>query len=118
VIDEYGSTQGIITMSDILEALVGDVSEFYSQEFSFEKRDDNSWVIDGHYPLPDFLIEFGLEDYIKDFEVNTIGGLIIQLLGRIPRETDKASWHDFEFEIIDMDGPKIDKILVVRKKKD
>ena len=117
VIDEYGSTEGIITMSDILEALVGDVSEFYSQEFSFEQRDENSWIIDGHYPLPDFLIEFGLEDYIKDFEVNTIGGLIIQLLGRIPKETDKARWLDFEFEIIDMDGPKIDKILVVRKKK-
>jgi len=115
VIDEYGSTQGILTMSDILEALVGDVSEFYGQEYSFEKRDDNSWLIDGHYPLPDFLIEFGMEDYIKDFEVNTVGGLIIQVLGRIPKETDKALWSDFEFEIIDMDGPKIDKVLVVRK---
>ncbi len=118
VIDEYGSTQGIITMSDILEALVGEVSEFYGQEYAFEKRDENSWLIDGHYPLPDFLIEFGMEDYIKDFEVNTVGGLIIQLLGRIPKETEKASWEDFEFEIVDMDGPKIDKILVVRKGKE
>jgi putative hemolysin len=117
VIDEYGSTQGIITMSDILEALVGDVSEFYSQEFTFEKRSENEWIIDGHYPLPDFLIEFGMEDFIKDFEVNTIGGLVIQLLGRIPKETEKARWQNFEFEIIDMDGPKIDKILVTRKNK-
>ena len=117
VIDEYGSTQGILTMSDILEALVGDVSEFYGQEYSFEKRDENSWLIDGHYPLPDFLIEFGMEDYIKDFEVNTVGGLIIQVLGRIPKETDKALWAEFEFEIIDMDGPKIDKVLVVRKQR-
>ncbi len=117
VIDEYGSTQGILTMSDILEALVGDVSEFYSQEFLFEKRDENSWLIDGHYPLPDFLSEFGMEDYIKDFEVNTIGGLIIQVLGRIPKESEKARWADFEFEIIDMDGPKIDKVLITRKTK-
>jgi putative hemolysin len=116
VIDEFGSTQGILTMSDILEALVGDISEFYGQEFSFEKRDDNSWIVDGHYPLPDFLIEFGMEDYIKDFEVNTVGGLIIQVLGRIPKETEKARWADFEFEILDMDGPKIDKVLVVMKK--
>jgi len=116
VIDEYGSTQGILTMSDILEALVGEVSEFYGKEYSFEKRDDNSWLVDGHYPLPDFLIEFGMEDYIKDFEVNTVGGLIIQVLGRIPKESEKARWTDFEFEIIDMDGPKIDKVLVVMKK--
>ncbi len=118
VIDEYGSTQGIITMSDILEALVGEVSEFYGQEYAFEKRDENSWLIDGHYPLPDFLIEFGMEDFIKDFEVNTVGGLIIQLLGRIPKETEKARWENFEFEIVDMDGPKIDKVLVVRTGKD
>ena len=116
VIDEYGSTQGIITMSDILEALVGEVSEFYGQEYKFEKRDDNSWLIDGHYPLPDFLIEFGMEDFIKDFEVNTVGGLIIQVLGHIPKETEKARWENFEFEILDMDGPKIDKVLVVRKR--
>src|SRR4030095_8494235 len=115
VIDEYGSTQGILTMSDILEALVGDVHEFYSKEFSFEKRGENSWIIDGHYPLPDFLIEFGMEDYIKDFEVNTIGGLIIQLLGHIPKETEKAYWNEFVFEILDMDGPKIDKVLITRK---
>ncbi len=116
VIDEYGSTQGILTMSDILEALVGEVSVFYGQEYKFEKRDDNSWLIDGHYPLPDFLIEFGMEDFIKDFEVNTVGGLIIQVLGHIPKETEKARWEHFEFEILDMDGPKIDKVLVVRKK--
>lgn len=116
VIDEYGSTQGILTMSDILEALVGEVSEFYGQEYKFEKRDENSWLIDGHYPLPDFLIEFGMEDFIKDFEVNTVGGLIIQVLGHIPKETEKARWENFEFEILDMDGPKIDKVLVVRKK--
>ncbi|HZV70071.1 MAG TPA: hemolysin family protein [Saprospiraceae bacterium] len=116
VIDEYGSTQGILTMSDILEALVGEVSEFYGQEYKFEKRDENSWLIDGHYPLPDFLIEFGMEDFIKDFEVNTVGGLIIQVLGHIPKETEKARWENFEFEIMDMDGPKIDKVLVVRKR--
>ena len=102
-------------MSDILEALVGDISEFYAEEFLFQKRDDNSWLVDGHFPLPDFLTRFGMEDFIKDYEVHTLGGLIIQLLGRIPKQTEKVRWENFEFEVIDMDGPKIDKVLVSRK---
>ncbi|HUR30392.1 MAG TPA: hemolysin family protein [Saprospiraceae bacterium] len=116
VIDEYGSTQGILTMSDILEALVGDISEFYSEEFLFEKRDDHSWLVDGHFPLPDFLARFEMQEFIKDYEANTVGGLIIHKLGRLPKQSEKIKWEHFEFEIIDMDGPKIDKILVTRKK--
>ena len=115
VIDEYGSTQGILTMADILEALVGDISEFYGEEYLFQQRDDHTWLIDGHYPLPDFLTRFGMEDYIKDFEVNTVGGLIMQVLGRIPKQSEKIRWVNFEFEILDMDGPTIDKILITRK---
>lgn len=115
VIDEYGSTQGILTMADILEALVGDISEFYGEEFLLQQRDDNSWLIDGHYPLPDFLTRFGMEDYIKDYEVNTVGGLIMHVLGRIPKQSEKIRWVNFEFEILDMDGPTIDKILITRK---
>ena len=115
VIDEYGSTQGILTMSDILEALVGDISEFYGEEFLLEQRDDHTWMIDGHYPLPDFLTRFGMEDYIKDYEVNTVGGLIMHELGRIPKQSEKIRWANFEFEIIDMDGPTIDKIMIIRK---
>ena len=115
VIDEYGSTQGIITMSDILEALVGDISEFYGEEFLFEERDDHTWLVDGHFPLPDFLSRFGMEDFIKDYEVNTVGGLIIHELGRLPKQSEKIRWEHFEFEVMDMDGPKIDKILVSNK---
>ena len=115
VIDEYGSTQGILTMADILEALVGDISEFYGEEYLFQQRDEHTWLIDGHYPLPDFLTRFGMEDYIKDFEVNTVGGLIMQVLGRIPKQSEKIRWVNFEFEILDMDGPTIDKILITRK---
>ncbi len=115
IIDEYGSTQGIITMSDILEALVGDISEFYGEEYLFQQRDDHSWLIDGLYPLPDFLTRFGMENYIRDYEVNTIGGLIMHELGHIPKQSEKIRWANFEFEVVDMDGPTIDKVLVVRK---
>lgn len=116
IIDEYGSTQGIITMSDILEALVGDISEFYSEEFAFQKRDENSWLVDGHFPLPDFFARLGLEEFTKDYEVHTLGGLIIHTLGRLPKQTEKVRWENYVFEVIDMDGPKIDKVLVTRKK--
>ena len=115
VIDEYGSTQGILTMSDILEALVGDISEFYGEEYLFEQRDEHTWLIDGHYPLPDFLTRFGMEDYIKDYEVNTVGGLIMHELGRIPKQSETLRWANLQFEILDMDGPTIDKILITRK---
>lgn len=115
VIDEYGSTQGIITMSDILEALVGDISEFYGEEYLFQQRDEHTWMIDGQYPLPDFLTRFGMEEYIKDYEVNTVGGLIMHELGRIPKQSEKIEWANFQFEVLDMDGPTIDKILIVKK---
>jgi putative hemolysin len=115
VVDEFGSTQGIITMSDILEALVGDISEFYGEEFLFQQRDENSWLIDGQYPLPDFLSKLGMEGMIKDYEVNTVGGLIMHELGRIPKPLEKLLWSGFEIEIVDMDGPSIDKVMVTRK---
>ena len=115
VIDEYGTTQGIITLSDILEALVGDISEFYGEDYLFQQRDEHSWLVDGLYPLPDFLTRFGMEDYIKDYEVNTVGGLIMHELGHIPKESEKVRWVNFELEVLDMDGPTIDKVLVVRK---
>lgn len=112
VTDEYGMMQGIITLNDILEALVGDASEFYQDEFRLEAREDGTWLVDGHYSLHDFLTYFDLDDLINDYDVNTVSGLIINELSRIPKEGEKLRWHRFEFEIIDMDGVKIDKILI------
>ena len=115
VIDEYGITQGIITMGDILGALVGDISEFYSEEYIFQQRSENSWLVDGHYPLPDFLMRFGLEEYIKHYDFNTIGGLVMHELGHIPKQSEIVTWANFKFEILDMDGPAIDKVLITKK---
>jgi len=114
VIDEFGSVQGIITISDILEALVGDVSEFYAEEFQFQQRDETSWLVDGQYPIADFLSRFELDEFAKEFEVHTLGGLVITELGRLPKTGEKLVWSVFEFEVVDMDGPTIDKILVTK----
>lgn len=112
VTDEYGVTQGMITLNDILEALVGDASDFYQDEFQLTQREDGSWLVDGHYSLHDFLTHFELDDLIAHYDVTTVSGLIITELGQIPKQGEKLLWNRFEFEIVDMDGVKIDKILI------
>ena len=110
--DEYGDFQGILTLNDILEALVGDASEFYKEDFKLQEREDGTWLVDGHYSLHDFLTYFELDDLINDYEVTTVSGLIMTELTHIPKQGEKLIWHKFEIEVIDMDGVKIDKVMV------
>lgn len=112
VTDEYGIFQGIITLNDILEALVGDAADFYDEEFKLLAREDGSWLVDGHYSLHDFMTYFDLDDMLNDYEVTTVSGLMITELGSIPKQGDKLIWNKLEFEVMDMDGVKIDKILI------
>lgn len=112
VSDEYGDFQGIITLNDILEALVGDASEFYKEDFQLVQREDGTWMVDGHYSLHDFLTYFELDDLINDYDVTTVSGLIMTELSFIPKEGQKLQWNRFELEVLDMDGAKIDKVLV------
>ncbi len=115
VMDEFGQMQGMVTMNDLLEALVDDVSDFYSSEFSFIHREDGSWLIDGQYPLTEFLRKFDLDDLAEDYPFNTISGLILNELRRIPSSGDTLLWLNFEIEILDMDGARIDKVLLTKK---
>jgi len=112
VTDEYGVFQGIITLNDILEALVGDASDFYDDEFQLVANDDGTWLVDGHYPLHDFLTYFDLDELTTDYEVTTVSGLIMTELSYIPKEGEKLIWHLFELEVIKMEGVKIDKVVV------
>lgn len=115
VTDEYGQVQGMVTMNDLLEALVGGADDFYENEFSFEEREDGSWLIDGHYPFADFLHYFGMDDLSPDFEFNTLGGLILHELRHIPKAGERIHWKEFDLEVVDMDGAKIDKLLVKKR---
>jgi putative hemolysin len=117
VIDEYGQMQGIVTLNDLLESLVGDVSDFYGNEFSFIQRADGSWIIDGQYPLTEFLLKFRLDYLIKDYPFNTISGLILHQTRRIPTTGFSFQWRNFEIEILDMDGARIDKVLLTERHK-
>ncbi|MCG2611367.1 hemolysin family protein [Flavobacterium sp. SM15] len=112
VTDEYGMVQGIITLNDILEALVGDAAEFYDEEFQLIAREDGTWLVDGHYSLHDFLTYFDLDDQISDYDVTTVSGLIMTELSYIPKVGEKLIWNKMELEVIDMDGVKIDKVMV------
>lgn len=112
VTDEHGVFQGMITLNDILEALVGDASDFYQEEFKLVEREDGTWLVDGHYSLHDFLTHFEMDEFLSDYEVTTVSGLIITELGVIPKQGQKLLWNELMFEVIDMDGVKIDKILV------
>lgn len=116
VTDEHGVFQGIITLNDILEALVGDAADFYEDEFKIITREDGTWLVDGHYSLHDFLTYFDMDDLTGDYEVTTVSGLIVTELGVIPKPGQKLIWNKLEFEVMDMDGVKIDKVLITTLK--
>ena len=117
ITDEYGVFQGVLVLNDILEALVGNASDFYKEEFKLIEREDGSWLVDGHYSLHDFLTYFELDDLLSDYDVTTVSGLIMTELSHIPKQGEKLVWHRFELEVIDMDGAKIDKVLVKKMPK-
>lgn len=114
VTDEFGTVQGILTINDILEALVGDVSEFHGEEFSLVERSDGSWLVDGQFPLHELLVRLGEPALARDVDVDTIGGLFLHQHGSIPRPGATLTWMRFAIEVVDMDGARIDKVIVRR----
>ena len=115
IVDEYGTLQGIITLNDILEAIVGDISEVNEEPYEIVKRDDGSYLIDAQIPFYDFLSYFNKTvwmDEEEQEEFDTLAGFILHHMERIPVTGDKMEYRGFSFEIIDMDGHRIDKLLV------
>ncbi len=111
VTDEFGGIQGIVTLTDILEALIGQVPDA-DEELEITERSDGSWLVDGQYSFYDFLAHFDMEYLYAENDFNTLSGLILDQLERVPKTGDKLIWQNLEFEIIDMDKARIDKVLV------
>ena len=111
ICDEFGVTRGIITLKDIFEALVGELPD-PREEPDIVRRDDGSCLVDGQCPYYDFLAWFGLEEVFPNNAYNTVSGLILDQLAHIPATGEKLSWNGFTLEIVDMDGARIDKVLV------
>lgn len=117
VIDEYGGIQGLITLNDILEALVGDIPSL--QELSepmLVRREDGSWLIDGALPVEEFKKVFQIAELPAEEmgEYQTLGGFVMMYMERIPSPTDHFEWGGLRFEVMDMDGHRVDKVLVMR----
>ena len=113
IYDEYGNCQGIVTLKDILEGLVGTIPDSNEEPDIIKRKEGDGWLIDGQCPFYDFLEYFEKEDlYTENDDFNTIGGLIIDKLEHIPTTGEELKWNVFRFEIVDMDGLRIDKILV------
>lgn len=111
VCDEFGAFVGIITLKDMLEALVGDITEGDAAEIV--ERNDHEWFVNGQCPFHNFLLYFDIED-VDAAEYNTLGGLVLELMERIPKEGESVQWRGWRMEVADMDGHRIDKLLVSR----
>lgn len=114
IVDEYGSVKGMITLNDILEAIVGDIPQSNIEDYEIVEREDGSYLVDAQIPFYDFLSRFNKTDLLQQNEqsYDTLAGCILHELERIPQGGDKMDWNGFHFEIIDMDGHRIDKVLV------
>lgn len=116
VIDEYAEVQGIVTLQDLIEAITG---EFQSRDPATSwavQRADGSWLLDGYIPVPELKDRLGLKEVPEEERgrYHTLSGMMMLLTGRLPKEADAVDWEDWRFEIMDMDGKTIDKVLATR----
>ncbi len=114
IVDEYGSMLGLITLNDILEAIVGDIQQPDIADYEIVNRDDGSFLIDGQIPFYDFLTHFDKTEWMNEgeHEFDTLAGFVLHQLEHIPKPGEKLEWKSFKFEIMDMDAQRIDKVLV------
>lgn len=114
VIDEFGSVEGIVTLKDIIRGLIGNTTE-EGEEPEIIQREEGGWLVDGQCSFYDFLTYFDMEDIYSEYSYNTLSGLILDQLEHVPRTGEKLSWKVFSMEIVDMDGARIDKVLVSKQ---
>jgi magnesium and cobalt exporter, CNNM family len=118
VVDEYGEILGMVTLADILEAITGEFKPRKGETAWAVRRDDGSWLLDGSIPIPELKDKLGLKIVPEEDRASyhTLAGMLMMLLGRLPVTADKMHWEDWEFEIVDMDGRRIDKVLATFQK--
>jgi putative hemolysin len=113
VVDEYGEVQGVITVRDVLEAITGEFTTPSDGEAWAVQRDDGSWLFDGLIPVPELKDRLSLKDLPEEDRgrYNTLAGMVMLLLGRLPQTTDTVEWEGWRFEVVDLDGKRVDKVL-------
>jgi putative hemolysin len=113
VIDEYGEIQGLVTLQDVLEAVTGEFRPRHAEDAWAVRREDGSWLLDGLIPIPELNDRLGLPEADQEERVHyqTLAGLVMWALGRVPQTGDAAVWRGWRLEVVDMDGKRIDKVL-------
>ncbi|CAN5355156.1 hemolysin family protein [soil metagenome] len=113
VVDEYGEVQGMITVRDVLEAITGEFTTPTDEDSWAVQRADGSWLFDGLIPVPELKDRLALKELPEEDRgrYNTLAGMIMLLLGRLPRTTDSVEWEGWRFEVVDLDGKRVDKVL-------
>ena len=116
VVDEYGAVQGVITVRDVLEAITGEFAPPSADDAWAVQREDGSWLMDGLIPVPELKDRLELKELPEEDRgrYNTLAGMIMLLLGRLPDTTDRVDWEGWRFEVVDLDGKRVDKVLVMR----
>ncbi len=116
VVDEYGEVQGVITLRDVLEAITGEFTPAEAADAWAVQREDGSWLIDGLIPVPELKDRLEIKALPDEDRgrYNTLAGMVMLLLGRLPQITDKVEWEGWRFEVMDMDGKRLDKVLASR----
>lgn len=116
VVDEYGAVQGVISERDLLEAITGEFGNATDEDAWAVQREDGSWLMDGLIPVPELKDRLELKE-LPDEErgrYNTLAGMVMLLLGRLPKTADAVTWQGWRFEVVDLDGKRVDKVLVSR----
>ena len=116
VVDEYGVVQGVITLRDVLEAITGEFTPHQAEDAWAVQRADGSWLVDGLIPVPELKDRLGLK-LLPDEDrgrYNTLAGMVMLLLGRLPQTADAVEWEGWRFEVVDLDGKRVDKVLASR----
>jgi putative hemolysin len=118
VLNEYGGTEGMVTLEDVVEEIVGEIRDEHRrhEEQKFVQRDDHSWLVDGSLSIADLTerLELPHDDTWEGRGFSTIAGLILDQLGHIPTIGNTVEWNGLGLEVVDMDGQRIDRVLVVR----
>jgi putative hemolysin len=113
VVDEYGEVEGIVTGEDVLEAIVGDMPEVRLGEGpAIVRREDGSMLMDGMLAVDEVKLALGLDSLPDEADYHTLAGFILSRLGRVPEESATVVFGGWLFEVVDMDGRRIDKVLV------
>ncbi len=114
VVDEYGAVQGVITERDLLEAITGEFGNETDDNAWAVQREDGSWLMDGLIPVPELKDRLELKDLPDEDRgrYNTLAGMVMLLLGRLPQTADAVQWEGWRFEVVDLDGKRVDKVLV------